>query len=62
MFTAINCAKKEKKKFFFIDQDAELTLKKFSHAIKIDEILTILPKTLVYSFSDMAQCAKNGPR
>ncbi|MBN2534579.1 MAG: TraB/GumN family protein [Spirochaetales bacterium] len=50
MITAIKCAKKGKKELFFIDQDAELTLKNFSRALTIEEVLGIIPRALMYSF------------
>ncbi|MBN2444699.1 MAG: TraB/GumN family protein [Spirochaetales bacterium] len=54
MITAIECAKKENKKLFFIDQDAEVTLKKFSQTLTIEEILTILPRMIMYGLQAMS--------
>jgi pheromone shutdown protein TraB len=53
MITATEYAKKENKLLVFIDQDAELTLRRFSEKFTLEEALTILPKMVVYSISDM---------
>lgn len=50
MITAIDCAKKGKKLLFFIDQDADVTLSNFSREMKLEEVLALVPKALIYSF------------